>query len=142
MAARDAPVWWRSKAAALERAGMERRRGWFESKAAAERAAREDVKAGLRRDARGREAVREITGVRKAGAGKGGAIEVKVAWEGCDPVTRRPWPDSWVAQRNLTADLRREARGAWNAARKKARAVREAQPRETARRKSPRLAGC
>jgi len=69
-------------------------------------------------------------------------MEVRVAWEGCDPVTRKPWTDSWLPQRQLTADLvRKEARRAWNATRAEERGKREARPFETERRKCPRLVG-
>ena len=58
--------------------------------------------AGAAADARGRWAVKEITGWRGGFANR----EALVVWQGFHPSTGLPWPAEWVSRNRLTKDLR------------------------------------
>mmetsp|Transcript_34416 Transcript_34416/g.90560 ORF Transcript_34416/g.90560 Transcript_34416/m.90560 type:complete len:224 (-) Transcript_34416:108-779(-) len=141
MSARDAPRWKRGKTDAMLAASGEEGRGWFMSRAAADRAAREDVREGMQADGRGRWAIESIEDMRRARGKKGDAIEVQVKWRGRDRTTGEPFGLEWIAQRLLTADLRKEARKWWDARKAEERRVEEQDAKRRCVRRSPRLDG-
>jgi hypothetical protein len=58
--------------------------------------------AGMLADGRRRWRVQEIMQER----GRGARAEALIRWEGFDPRSGQPWPDSWERVSGLTADLR------------------------------------
>jgi len=91
------------------------------------------VASGLAPDGRGRHRVERVLRWR----GNGQSREALVEWAGFDATSNRPWANSWVPRRNLTADLREEGR---IRARRERRAP-PAAPAMEGRRVSPRIAG-
>ena len=68
----------------------------------------QELRRGLESDDSDRWAVDELVEVVRR-AGRGGGIKVRVRWAGED-ADGAPWEDSWIGLRELTPDLRTEAR--------------------------------
>ena len=90
------------------------------------------ITAGIEGDGRGRWAVSRVLDWRGGYRNR----EALVEWAGFDRVANRPWPNSWVARRMLTEDLRKEG-----SIRPKIKRVADTSASSAETRKSPRLAG-
>ena len=88
-----------------------RRAGEGGSKRALERLRGWEVAAGRAEGSNGRWAVERLLEVQRPTPRKGRQLECKVRWMGEQPLSRRPWPDSWVQITALTSDLKKVARG-------------------------------
>ena len=75
--------------------------------------------------------------VRRAIGKKGDAIEVRVRWKGRGKGGEQEV--TWIAQRQLTGDLRKDARRMWERRQKEEREMLEQQVKRRRTRRSPRL---